>query len=190
MRFLLKSLPIITLFASVSVSAQDEIIKHVESNGQWLVQLLFAVVLSLIALTWRTHKFEYAEYKKEREKEMDDMRKRIDDSLRKEDFTRMQSSIHQSLDTLKQDINRWRSEDATAFKRLFDEVYEDIKDQRSEQRRISDEVWKQIESQRDKLGQYEVILARSYHTKEEIARLFDDKIDPVMEQLRKMSKPL
>lgn len=98
----------------------------------------------------------------------------------------MQEGINNLLHELKTDIGRWRESDALATRGLFSEVQKDIEIQRGEYRRISDEVWRQMESQRDRLGQYELILARSYHTKEEIEKLLDDKIDPIMSAIQSL----
>lgn len=184
MLIFLRSCLILLIAVALPASGQVESVFKGTESGTWFIDLLFGIIFALIALTWRTHKSEYAEYKRIKEAQLVELSTKVENALKREDFYRMQESINSSIHDLKTDIGRWRETDAVATRNLFGEVQKDIEGQREDYRRISDEVWKQIESHRDRLGQYELILARSYHTKEEIERLLDVKIAPVLSAIR------
>lgn len=184
MPVLLRSLYLLLLFAC---PAYGQTLGLPESSSEWLINLLIALVFSLIGLTWRSHKSEYSAYKTELDRRITKIETKQESSLDKDDHQRMQLSLHQSIDSLRGDFNRWRTEDNSANTRLVNELYEDIKEQRQEQRHISEEVWRQIAEHREKFSSFEVRLVGAYHTKQEIVQLFDDKLQPVLDQLKRLS---
>lgn len=185
MFILLRSLALFILLVAYPAEAQTVDVSQLDSG--MLTNILFSLVLALIALTWRSHKAEYKEYKEQIEKHLTKIEAKQESSLNREEFNRMQMSLHQSLDNLRGDFSKWRSEDNTANTRLVNELYEDIKEQRQEQRRVSEEVWRQIADHREKFGSFELKLAGTYHTKPEINQLLDDKLAPILNELRRLN---
>jgi polyhydroxyalkanoate synthesis regulator phasin len=86
-------------------------------------------------------------------------------------------------------VLRYRTEDSSALAKTVNEIWEDVKESRDEARRLSTEIWRQIEDTREKMNNQQVALARSYHTKEEISRMLDDKLDPMLSMLRNIQNP-
>jgi polyhydroxyalkanoate synthesis regulator phasin len=132
---------------------------------------------------------DYEKHKASVDERFAGVNEKIDEAMRKEEFQRMQSSIHESIDRLRSDVLRYRTEDSSALAKTVNEIWEDVKESRDEARRLSTEIWRQIEDTREKMNNQQVALARSYHTKEEISRMLDDKLDPMLSMLRNIQNP-
>jgi hypothetical protein len=180
-----------------SVAAADQIPSLGDGTNfmKWAVDILLTLVLGLIAVMYRQHMKDYDKHKIDVEKrnqhvdgKFDGINQKLEDNMRKDDFQRMQASIHESIDRLRRDVTQYRTEDSAALAKTVNEIWEDVKDSRNESRRLSEEVWKQIEDTREKMNNHQIALARSYHTKDEISRLLDDKLDPMLSLLQTISK--
>lgn len=155
----------------------------------WAVNALFALVLVIIGFVWRSHVEDYGTHKKDTGSKFDAFKRDLEDRMRKDDFTRMQSSIHDSINGLKAEMTRFRLEDSAAVARTVAEIWEDVKEHREDSRELNKEIWTQIEDTRDKMNNQQVALARSYHTKDEIADMLDDKLGPLFSMLRNIQNP-
>jgi hypothetical protein len=187
MRFLL-----LLIFAvAIGTAGAAEGVPPVPEGGflKWAIDFLIVIVISLIGIVYRAHLRDYDEHKKSVNQRFEDVGKEIDDGLRKEEFQRMQGTIHDSIDRLRSDMLRYRTEDSSALAKAVNEIYEDVKESREESRRLSKEIWRQIEDTREKMNNQQIALARSYHTKEEISQLLDSKLDPMLSILRTIQNP-
>lgn len=155
----------------------------------WAVNILLTVVLGIIAFQWRMHLADYNKHKEHTEIKNNELKQELAKALQKEEFKTAQLSIHESINLLRADINRYRVEDSAALGRVVNEIWDDVKEHREENRRLNDEVWKNIEDTRDKMNNHQIALARSYHTKEEIADMLDDKLSPLLSILRNIQNP-
>jgi len=174
------------------IASAAEVVPEVSEIKQvlvWGINLLLGIVLAIIAFQWRSHLADYNKHKEHSEIKNNELKQELAKALQKEEFKTAQLSIHDSINLLRADINRYRVEDSAALGRVVAEIWDDVKDHREENRRLNKELWGQMEDTRDKMNNHQIALARSYHTKEEIADMLDDKLDPLLSILRNIQNP-
>lgn len=146
---------------------------------QFLVNIAIGIVGTLAMLVYRGH---VSQYERERDAQMS---QRHDDHEQYEKDRNADRQRHErDFEALKGLIEA-RAGEAS---KMNAELWQEIKESRSDRRRVEEEFIRQLNNTRERQAQLELLIAKSYHTKEDLARIMDEKLIPVVESLRELRK--
>lgn len=136
-----------------------------ESSIHYIIEVLFGIIGTLAAIIYRNHLKQYEDDKKAAERRSIDL-----GHAAKELAAMKELNIARQVDHERSDRELW----------------EEIKESRTGSKRLNEEFWKQLNSVKERQTQLELVMNRTYHTKEEIADLLSDKLEPVLDALREL----
>lgn len=151
----------------------------------YFVELLISGVLGLVVWIFRTvtqrQEDNFTEFKKEQESKWKEHKA---DQIRREkyedDRRREQQEFFVKLIATSQQENG----------KIIAEIWEELREFKTDRRRYDEEVWKQINAIKDRQAAFELQQAKAYHTKPEFDQILIEKLEPIKTQLQDVLRQL
>ena len=144
---------------------------------------LFATLISFIFKRERDQlKADIAAIEKQRVQDIEDR-----DKARKEEMERIERVRQEDLRNHEKEVLRLiasMEERADRSAKINQDLWDELKEYRADRRRHDEETWKQINGLKDRQVALELQLVKSYHTKDDFNKLFDDKLGPIISMVK------
>ena len=150
-----------------------------------LMEFLLSGVIGLIIWIFKTVtsriKEDFIEYKKEQEKRWENMQAEL---LRREAFEDRRRKEQEEF------FAKLMAKHAEEAGKLVTGLWEELREFKLDRRRYDEETWKQLNALKDRQAQFELQQAKAYHTKTELDRLFQEKLEPIKDSLLDITRQL
>ena len=151
----------------------------------YFVELLISGVLGLVVWIFRTvtqrQEEAHNEFKKEQEKKWEEHKA---DQIRRDkyedDRRREQQEFFVKLIATSQQENG----------KIIAEIWEELREFKTDRRRYDEEVWKQINAIKDRQSAFELQQAKAYHTKPEFDQILLEKLQPLKDALNDIQRQI
>lgn len=159
---------------------------QVAVSAEFILGTLLAAISTLAAWLYRAHAKQVAEAFARVNKEMSDLEKRLSDDIsgNELEFNREMKKVVDMHDKDHQGAKEGLRIMMEQHGKVMTEIWEEIKQSRRDRIENEGKLWEAIDRITDKVSNLHLELAKSYPTKEEISKLFDEKLRAFKDTLR------